>query len=71
MEKTAKQQLYEDFVKIGFEPMRRFIEIKRLEEDLNEQDIRMVSQDIEHNLNSWIAWLRHQKQHLPQRGGME
>lgn len=60
-EKEYRQKLYEDMVTTGFAPLKRFIEYKKLEEDLSPDDLKVVMQNIEHNLNRWCEWLRFQK----------
>lgn len=61
---TTKQKLFEEMVHTGFEPLRVFIERKRLENDLSEDDIKKLMGNIEYNVINWIDWLRHQNSHI-------
>lgn len=60
-EKSPEVELFENMVKVGFEPMKQMIEYRHLEDQLSEQDIEMVTKILGQNLNSWILWLQHVK----------
>lgn len=68
-EPTTKQELFESMVRTGFEPLKLFIERKRLEENLSDEDIKKLMANIEYNVITWMDWLRHQNSHIAGRGG--
>lgn len=61
---NSKQELFEQMVDIGFEPLKVFIERKRLHSDLSEKDIEKIIDNIGFNLNAYVSWLRHQDEHI-------
>ena len=62
-ETNTRVELFEGMVRTGFEPLRMFVEHKRMEEDLSDEDIEKVMEVIGANLSNWVAWMRHQKSH--------
>lgn len=65
---TKKQELFEQMVRKGFEPIKIFIEKNRLEESLSEEDVKKLMSNIEYNVVIWMDWLRHQNSHIANRG---
>ena len=56
------EQLFKDMIKTGFEPLKDFVEYKKLE-TLTENDVDLVMSNIGENIKSWIKWLNHKKNH--------
>lgn len=74
MEDTkVKQQLFEELVTQGFDPLKNLIERKRLEDELTDDDIQKIMDNIGYNCKAWIRWLKHKNQHMFEqgRGGRE
>jgi hypothetical protein len=65
-EVSATQAVFEDMVKAGWEPIKLYIEYKHLEDKITDEDIALITQNIEQNLCSWVRWLRHVKKQRSQ-----